>query len=265
MNPSRALEPQPGKFALGVASSSLQVFKGIALFTPGGDVVYCIDPKKQARWHLQLCATVQTLLGLSEPPHFLVPCFTATVDRWQDAATGQLQTAAEAYPLVMRHRAILNALFQVGALDWQPLPAALEACHPLVIARYRERFPQLWENHDLVVALDDAGSGFAPSVVALDEPAPPQAVPPTGYVLRLFVSGHSMATVQILESLHQRLEQCLRQPYTLKVIDVQKNPEQAEADQISATPTLVKAWPQPMRRLVGDLDNAQMIARLLAV
>jgi circadian clock protein KaiB len=265
MNPSRLPGSRQAEFGPEIASSSPQVFKGIALFTPGGDVVYCVDFKKQARWHLQLCATVQTLLGLSEPPHFLVPCFTATVDRWRDPATGQLRTAAEAYPLVMRHRAILNALFQVGALDWQPLPAALEACHPLVIARYREQFPQLWENHDLVVALDEAGSGFAPSALELDKPAQPQVAPPTGYVLRLFVSGHSMATVQILESLHQRLEQCLRQPYTLKVIDVHKNPEQAEADQISATPTLVKAWPQPVRRLVGDLDNAQMIARLLAM
>ncbi|MFM7558989.1 MAG: circadian clock protein KaiB, partial [Cylindrospermopsis raciborskii] len=55
-----------------------QVFKGIALFTPGGDLIYCIDPSKQKRWHLHLCGVLQQILNLSEPPHFLVPCYTAT-------------------------------------------------------------------------------------------------------------------------------------------------------------------------------------------
>ncbi|MDJ0558735.1 MAG: circadian clock protein KaiB, partial [Microcystis sp. M53599_WE4] len=31
------------------------IFKGIALFTPGGDLIYCIDPDKQTHWHLNLC------------------------------------------------------------------------------------------------------------------------------------------------------------------------------------------------------------------
>jgi circadian clock protein KaiB len=86
-----------------------------------------------------------------------------------------------------------------------------------------------------------------------------------GYVLRLFVSGHSAATEYILMSLHQLLENSLRLPYTLKVIDVFKHPDQAEANQISATPTLLRVWPQPVRRIVGDLTDAERILRILAV
>jgi circadian clock protein KaiB len=79
----------------------------------------------------------------------------------------------------------------------------------------------------------------------------------------LFVAGHSANTERILQTLHHLLEQSLRHPYTLKVVDVFQHPEQAEADQVSATPTLVKVWPQPRRRLVGDLDNATKVLQLL--
>ncbi|MFM6041706.1 MAG: circadian clock protein KaiB, partial [Dolichospermum sp.] len=42
--------------------SKPQLFKGIALFTPGGDLIYCIDPSKQGRWHLNLCAALREIL-----------------------------------------------------------------------------------------------------------------------------------------------------------------------------------------------------------
>jgi circadian clock protein KaiB len=62
--------------------------------------------------------------------------------------------------------------------------------------------------------------------------------------LRLFVSGNSALTERTLQRLHQLLEKSLGHPYTqhLKVVDVFKNP--AEADQISATPPLIKVWPK---------------------
>ncbi|MGL6284372.1 MAG: circadian clock KaiB family protein, partial [Microcoleaceae cyanobacterium] len=84
-----------------VVSDNSSLFKGIALFTPGGDLVYCIDPSKQSRWHLHLCAVLQDILGLPEPPHFLVPAYTATIDQWLDNRTNQIQVAAAIYPLVV--------------------------------------------------------------------------------------------------------------------------------------------------------------------
>lgn len=86
-----------------------------------------------------------------------------------------------------------------------------------------------------------------------------------GYVLRLFVSGDSLATENTLQTLHQLLERSLNYPYTLKVIDVLKHPEQAEASHISATPTLMKVWPKPKRRIVGELSDVDTILRLLGL
>ena len=251
-------------------------FKGIALFTPGGDLIYCIDSRKQTQWHLQLCVALQEILGLSEPPHFLVPCYTATVDRWLDPRDRQLRIAAEAYPPVMRHQTLLNAVFETGDLVWRA--RVEEMCEPMAIATYHKEFPELWENHDLVVhwAIAESRSeshsfGTIPPSrfpksqqtevrqTVLTEQAETQ-----GYVLRLFVSGSNASTERTLETVHQLLEKALHHPYTLKVIDVFKHPEQAEKDQISATPTLIKVWPKPVRRIVGELNDLDKIMRLLS-
>jgi circadian clock protein KaiB len=176
---------------------------------------------------------------------------------------------------VLRHQTLLNAIFGTGDLVWHPLRE--EMCEPMAIATYHPQFPELWENHDLVVqyASSEARSDWSSSIVPpssfgqsqqTEVPKPTALTPPPqtqGYVFRLFVSGSNPSTERTLETLHQFLEQWLDRPYTLKVIDVLKHPEQAEADQISATPTLIKIWPKPVRRIVGELNDDEKIMRLL--
>lgn len=228
-------------------------FKGLALFTPGGDLVYCIDPDKKSRWHLQLCALLQEILGLVEPPHFLVPCFTATLDRWRDPKDQQLYFHAEAYPLVMRYQVLLNAVFRTDTLVWQTAPLLEGVCDRLILDRYQSQFPQLWENHDLIVRFNGAEPGEP-------EDTPVEQTP--GYVLRLYVAGHNSATESILKNLHELLERSLKRPYTLRVVDIHKNPEQAEQDKVTATPTLVRVHPRPTRRLVGDFKDANQLLQV---
>lgn len=228
--------------------------------------MYCIDPKKQNRWHLQLCATLQELLGLAEPPHFLVSCYAATLDRWQDPSTRTIHTLAEASTRVMRHRALLNAVFGLDDLAWMPTSPSMDLCEPALLDRYRLQFPELWVNHDLIVRAEEMriaerGPTDFPATLAWAPDA--QADPPQGFVFRLFIAGQTAATEKILQSLHQLLEQSLQQPYTLKVIDIYKNPEQAEANHVTAIPTLVKVWPPPTKRIVGNLDNAQQLITFL--
>ena len=231
---------------------------------------------------MNLCASLQEMLGLPEPPHFLVPGYTATIDRWLDPQTQQLRTSAEIYRPVLQHQTLLNAVFGTGDLIWQVAPWEEESCDPIVLETYRPQFPQLWEDHDLIVRFDRPQSTGYPYSTHYakredfankgDSPSDHNAQgieahvqPPVAYsyVLRLFVSGHSTATEQTLKSLHQLLENSLRHPYTLKVIDIFKHPDQAEANQISATPTLLRVWPEPVRRIVGDLTDAERVLRVL--
>lgn len=223
--------------------------------------MYCIDPHKENRWHLHLCAALQDLLGLLEPPHFLVPCYTATIDHWLDPFTGDLRVYAEAYPQVLRYQPLLNAVFDTGDQVWQPVVCPKDLCDPIVLATHRQQFPELWQDHDLVVRLEKPKPYAHPMVTFSSSVA--SQTEPAGYVLRLFVSGHNAATERILQNLHQLLEQCLHSPYTLKVIDIFKHPEEAEADQIAATPTLMKVWPPPTRKLVGNLDDLDKVVRVL--
>ena len=248
-------------------NGSPQGFKGIALFTPGGDLVYCIDPQKQTRWHVHLCDVLQHVLGLVEPPHFLVPCYTATVDRSVDPTTQRLTEIAEASALVMRYQSLLNLVFDTEGLIWQATPRYQEICDPIVLSTYRSQFPQLWESHDLVLRYDQAVNVEQP-VISSTTNRPYSAEPSLmeqkeGYVLRLYVSGHSMSTEHVLKKLHQLLEQLLTHPYTLKVIDVAQHPELAEQDHVTATPTLVRVYPLPTRRIVGNLNKVDQLLGVL--
>ncbi|MEB3292778.1 MAG: circadian clock KaiB family protein [Synechococcales bacterium] len=241
--------------------SQLNSFKGIALFTPGGDVVYCLDPYKRTRWHLHLCAALQDWLKLPEPPHFLVSCFTATVECWQDPATQETHTIAEASPMVFQYRALLNQLFNLGEQPWQLGAINSDLCNPHLLMTYRQQFPQLWQCHSLLLRVDHA------SEMVLPEALPHPTIEPNlseSLVLRLFVSSYSPATQRILHNLHQVLEQNLNLPYTLKVVDISKSPEQAEIDQITATPALVRIYPKPVRKIVGELDQFDRVLHLLS-
>jgi circadian clock protein KaiB len=231
-------------------------YKGIALFTPGGDLVYGIDPGKQGRWHAQLAKQLQTALNLLEPPDFLVPCFTATVDCWCDPHTQEQRVLAEIAPNVWRYRALLNAIFGVETKSWQVAKMPAGVCDPVLMKHYRSQFPRLWEMHNLVLSLDTPVSP-APGLVV-------SSTPP-GYVFCLFVAGYSQATERTLKGLHRILEESLPQPYTLTVIDIVRQPEEAEAHHITATPTLVKIYPEPVKRLVGNLDTVDRLLRMLGL
>jgi circadian clock protein KaiB len=51
-------------------------------------------------------------------------------------------------------------------------------------------------------------------------------------------------------------EERLKGNYEIEVIDLTKLPHLAKADQILAVPTLVRSIPEPMKRIIGDLSDA---------
>jgi circadian clock protein KaiB len=238
--------------------------KGIALFTPAGDVIYSLSSCKFRHWHLNLCLRLQELLGLPEPPHFLIPGYTATLDRWREPKTGQLQTFTIVYPAVRRYQPLLNALFATEGLVWQVAPWQEESCNPILLETYRPHFPQLWQNHQLIVRLQEQEMDFEPKVGQVSPASPTSAVAhKQGYLLRLFVSGNNRATQSTFKTIHQLLEKHLQHPYSLKVIDISKHPEQAELNQVAATPTLVRVWPEPVRRIVGELEDVRRFLQII--
>jgi circadian clock protein KaiB len=249
-----------------------EVFKGIALFTPGGDLIYGIDPSKQTQWHNHLCHGLQEILKLATPPHFLVPGYTATVERSFDPSTHRLTTIAEIYPAVQQYIPLLQALFELDAnTQWQIAPWQEEYCHRGVIETYKPDFPQLWQRQDVVVRFDPKQSAQSAKLTPEDSLSKrPQSIEQTnpkareGYNLRLFISSNNDTAEQTLSNIHQLLEERLTNPYTLKVIDVAKHPEQAVLHQILTTPTLIRVAPKPVKRVVGQLDDISRVLSIIA-
>ncbi|MBK8173784.1 MAG: circadian clock protein KaiB [Rhodospirillales bacterium] len=79
------------------------------------------------------------------------------------------------------------------------------------------------------------------------------------YVLKLYIAGHTPRTQQAILSLKDICENELGNQYELIVVDVLERPHLAEDEKILATPMLVKELPPPLRRVVGDLSNRELV------
>lgn len=98
-------------------------------------------------------------------------------------------------------------------------------------------------------------------MMELREASAADATPPDGetWELRLYVAGQTVKSITALSNLKRYCEQHLAGRYTLEVIDLLKNPQLAEGDQILAIPTLVRKVPEPIRKIIGDLSNEERV------
>lgn len=79
------------------------------------------------------------------------------------------------------------------------------------------------------------------------------------YMLRLYVADNTPQSTIALENLQKLCEEHLAGRYHLEVIDLLKNPERAQADQILAVPTLVRRLPSPIRKFIGTLSDTTRV------
>jgi len=79
------------------------------------------------------------------------------------------------------------------------------------------------------------------------------------YVLRLFVTGASTNSVRAISNIKQICEEYIGDKYSLEIIDVYQEKEIAEREQIIALPLLIKSFPLPERRLIGDMSDTKRV------
>ena len=79
------------------------------------------------------------------------------------------------------------------------------------------------------------------------------------FVLRLYVTGQTPKSVRAVENLRSFCAKFLKDRFDLEVIDIYQQPALASQGQILAAPTLIKAQPLPVRRLVGDLSDQERV------
>ena len=77
--------------------------------------------------------------------------------------------------------------------------------------------------------------------------------------LRLYVAGQTAKSIAALENLKRVCETHLAGRYSIEVVDLLVNPRLAAGDQILAVPTLVRKFPEPIRKIIGDLSNEERV------
>jgi len=79
------------------------------------------------------------------------------------------------------------------------------------------------------------------------------------YNLRLYVAGQTPKSLAAIANLKRICEEHLAGRYVIEVIDLLVTPQLAAGDQIVALPTLVRRLPPPLKRIIGNLADAERV------
>ena len=93
----------------------------------------------------------------------------------------------------------------------------------------------------------------------------PETGGPDEVVLRLFVTGSSQRSLRAIDAVQRMCKEFLNNSVRVEIVDVLKQPDDAETEKILATPTLIRQVPGPPRRLVGDLGQPARVIELLGL
>jgi len=79
----------------------------------------------------------------------------------------------------------------------------------------------------------------------------------------LYVTGNPVRSDSAISSLEQICKACLGNDYAIEVIDLLERPELARQHQILAVPTVIRTYPLPERRVIGDLSRPEPVVAFL--
>jgi circadian clock protein KaiB len=81
----------------------------------------------------------------------------------------------------------------------------------------------------------------------------------TWYELTLVIIGASQLSARAIANARQFCETFLAGRYHLAIVDLHEEPASVVGSQVLAAPTLVKNYPLPVQKFVGDLSRTEMV------
>ena len=84
-----------------------------------------------------------------------------------------------------------------------------------------------------------------------------------GWMFVLYVTGDTARSDSVISSLKQICNSYLGNDYAIEVIDLFVHPELARQHQILAVPTVIRTYPLPERRVIGDLSRTEQVVAFL--
>jgi circadian clock protein KaiB len=82
---------------------------------------------------------------------------------------------------------------------------------------------------------------------------------PDMYKLRLYIAGKSPKSREAFNNLKRICEVYLASKCQIETIYLLKHPQLAKEDQILAIPTVVRKFPLPVRKIIGDVSNTKRV------
>lgn len=84
-------------------------------------------------------------------------------------------------------------------------------------------------------------------------------------VLRLYVAGESPNSLRAIANLQDICRAYLAEHCQVEIVDILEEPDRLFAEGVLVTPTLVKAAPPPVWKMVGDLNETAKVLLALGV
>lgn len=82
------------------------------------------------------------------------------------------------------------------------------------------------------------------------------------YIFQLFVTGILPNSARAIVNINEICEKYLKDKYELEIIDIYQQPSKALTENIIAVPVLIKKFPLPEARLIGDLSDIEKVLEL---
>ncbi len=73
------------------------------------------------------------------------------------------------------------------------------------------------------------------------------------------MTGATSRSSKAITNLRKLCEEYLPGQYDLEVVDMYQQPKLAREGKIVAAPTLIKSFPLPLRRFIGDMSNKEVL------
>jgi len=85
------------------------------------------------------------------------------------------------------------------------------------------------------------------------------------YILRLFVTGILPNSARAVVNIKAICEKYLKGRYELEIIDIYQQPSLTLTEEIIAIPVLIKKFPLPEERLIGDMSDIVNVLKGLRI
>lgn len=79
------------------------------------------------------------------------------------------------------------------------------------------------------------------------------------YRFSLFVSGATLKSARAISNIKAICDTHLAGKYRMEIVDIYQQPERLTSDQLVALPTLIKRYPLPVRKFIGDLSDTRAV------